>query len=237
MKFKYHYSTLCCLALLFSILPGCVRRRLTVRTKPAGAEVYVDSKYLGKSPISSSTLYYGTRQIEVVRDGFRTEKILRKITPPWYQIPPLDFVTETLWPWEIRDERVIDVAMVPQQPTTSDSLNENASQLRLQASQQAVTVAPGSNSGFVLPQGGTAEIPPGAAPSPRFDPAFDTNVPPAQMLNPPPPSVAPANRGGLVTPRTRIPEVGILPGGGYRQVVPDTVNEPPAYGNNLPYPN
>lgn len=231
MNVKNHYRKLCFAALLLTLVPGCVRRRLTVRTKPAGAQVYVDSKYLGKSPISSSTLYYGTRQVEVVRDGFRTEKILREITPPWYQIPPLDFLAETLWPWEIRDERVIDIAMVPQQPTTSEALNTNANQLRMQASQQAVTTVPGSNGGFVLP-GGTVDVPPAGAPLPGIDPAFPQGSPNAQVL--PPQNLAPANQGGLVTPRTRIPEVGILPGGGYK-VDPDSNGASTFDG--LRYPN
>ena len=192
-----------------SLLPGCVRRRLTVRTKPAGADVYVDSKYLGKSPISSSTLYYGTRQVEVVRDGFRTEKILRKFTPPWYQFPPLDFVTETLWPWELRDERVVDVTMVPQQPITGDALNANANQLRLQAAQQTVTVPPGATGGYV-PPGGSIE-----APSSNVAPGFQPSPPPVNTQTPPPASISP-NLGGLLVPGNRIPEVGILQGGGYR---------------------
>ena len=75
-------------------------------------------------------------------DGYRTEKVLRKLSPPWYQLPPLDFVTETLWPGEIRDERIIDITMVPEQPVASEELNARANTLRLQAAQGMATGLP-----------------------------------------------------------------------------------------------
>jgi PEGA domain len=130
------------LALALVANSGCLRRRMTVRTNPAGAQVYVDRQLIGTSPASTSFLYYGTRHIEVVADGYRTEKVLRKLSPPWYQLPPLDFITETLWPGEIRDERIIDITMVPEQPVASEELNARANTLRLQAAQGMATGLP-----------------------------------------------------------------------------------------------
>ncbi len=79
------------LASLCIMLPGCVRRRMTVRTNPAGAMVYVDRQPIGKTPASHSFTYYGTRHFEIVKDGYRTEEFLRTFNPPWYQIPPSIF--------------------------------------------------------------------------------------------------------------------------------------------------
>ena len=86
------------LVLILLVNSGCLRRRMTIRTNPPGAQVYVDRQYIGLSPISSSFTYYGTRHIEVIANGYRTEKVLRNLNPPWYQLPPLDFISETLWP-------------------------------------------------------------------------------------------------------------------------------------------
>src|SRR5947207_3628296 len=69
---------------------GCVRRRLTVRTNPPGAQVFVDDQEIGTTPCSSAFVYYGTRKITIMKDGYRTETIFQKIPPPWYEIPPLD---------------------------------------------------------------------------------------------------------------------------------------------------
>ena len=117
-----------CLALC--LCAGCVRRRLTVRTQPAGAQVFVDNQEIGTTPCSASFLYYGTREIKVVKEGFRTETIFQKVYAPWYQIPPLDFVTESVWPLEIRDERIVDVQMVPEEIVPQPVLLERAQALR-----------------------------------------------------------------------------------------------------------
>jgi hypothetical protein len=103
--------------------------------------VYVDKQPIGLTPVSTNYTYYGTRNIEIVRDGYRTEKFLRKIRPPWYEIPPLDFVSETLWPFEMRDERIIDVQMTPDPVIANEALISTGEQLRLQAS-QGVAVSP-----------------------------------------------------------------------------------------------
>jgi hypothetical protein len=74
------YQANCFVGLLFCLLllsSGCVRKRMTFRTNPSGAMVYVDKQPIGLTPVSTNFTYYGTRNIEVVRDGYRTEKFLR----------------------------------------------------------------------------------------------------------------------------------------------------------------
>lgn len=117
-----------CLVCLSS--SGCVRRRLTVRSFPAGAQVFVDNQEVGITPCSASFLYYGTREIKVVKDGYRTETLFQKLNPPWYQIPPLDFVTENVVPREIRDERIVDVQLVPEEIVPQQKLLDRAQSLR-----------------------------------------------------------------------------------------------------------
>ena len=92
---------------------GCVQRRMTVRSNPPGALVYVDDYQIGTTPVSTDFVYYGTRKIRLIKDGYDTLTVQQPFPVPWYEIFPLDFVTENLWPWEIRDERVVDLAMVP----------------------------------------------------------------------------------------------------------------------------
>lgn len=198
---------------------------MNVRTNPAGAAVFVDKQYIGTSPAATSFTYYGTREIEVVKDGYQTARVLRTIQPPWYQIPPFDFFSETLWPREIRDERVIDVTMLPEQAATSEELQGRANSLRLQAAQGIATPlppsaisgidnGPGGLVGPVLPADSMPVLPP-----------YDPNLP----VLPPPTQTAPAGnapwRPGQILgnffqpggqPPQRIPEAGILQGGGYR---------------------
>ena len=79
---------------------------MTIRSNPPGALVYVDDYQLGTTPVSHDFIYYGTRKIRLVKDGYETLTVRQPFPIPWYEIFPLDFVTENLIPWEVRDERV-----------------------------------------------------------------------------------------------------------------------------------
>jgi hypothetical protein len=120
----------CLAALCLLTAPGCVRRRLTVRPNPPGAQVFVDNQEIGTTPCSASFVYYGTRSITIMKDGYRTEKILQKINPPWYELPPLDFVSENFVPREQRDERIVDVQLVPEEFVPQEKLLSRAQNLR-----------------------------------------------------------------------------------------------------------
>ncbi len=148
-------------------MTGCVRRRLTVRTQPPGAQVFVDDQEIGTTPCSSSFVYYGTRKVTLIKDGYRTETIYQKLNPPWYQIPPLDFVSENLLIRELRDERIVDVQMVPQEIVPQARLLERASALRNGALTGQITLPPGAASPppkISLP----GEWLPGGEPIPRY---------------------------------------------------------------------
>ena len=118
---------------------GCVRRRMTVRTNPPGATVSVDNQVIGTTPAATSFVYYGTRELRIEKDGYRTETVLRKINPPWYQLPGLDFISESLWPGEIRDERIIEVELVPKEIEKTDTVVDRADSLRSQSLTGMVT--------------------------------------------------------------------------------------------------
>ena len=131
------------LLLLIAVIPlmvsGCVRRRMTVRTNPPGATVSVDNQVIGTTPAATSFVYYGTRELRIEKDGYRTETIRRNIKPPWYEYPVLDFISETLWPGELRDERIIDVELVPKQLDPANDVVERADSLRTQSRTGIVT--------------------------------------------------------------------------------------------------
>jgi hypothetical protein len=128
------YATIAlCLAALCATQSGCLRRRLTVRTNPPGAQVFIDDQEVGTTPCSTAFVYYGTRKITLIKDGFRTETLYHRVSPPWYEYPPLDFFVENTVPQEIDDERLVDVQLVPQEEVHEGRLRERAESLRDQA--------------------------------------------------------------------------------------------------------
>lgn len=189
---------------LLAVTGGCVQRRMTVRSNPPGALVYVDDYQIGTTPVSTDFIYYGTRKIRLVKDGYETLTVRQPFPIPWYEIFPLDFVTENLWPWEIRDERVVDLAMTTTASTPPESVVARAEQARLAAGSLPalppvrVPVAPQP----VIVQPIPAP-PPLAQPAPFPQPL----PPPGGGLVLPPPSPSPMQ--GLQPPRQNAPSQGI----------------------------
>lgn len=156
--------------LLTLLQTGCLRRRMTIRSNPPGALCYIDNYEIGVTPCSTSFLYYGTREVRLVRDGYET--LVQKVTvpPPWYEIPPLDFFSENLTPFEVRDERTFNFTLTPQVIVPTEQLLDRAEGLRRSAQPPAAggPLAAGPSAAPVF-QGppvevGPETIPPGGQP-------------------------------------------------------------------------
>lgn len=131
------FRTWLLLLLAISSLGGCVRRRLTVRSTPPGALVFIDGQEIGRTPVSTQFTYYGTRNFRLVKDGFETISVNQRFPTPWYQVPPLDFVSENLVPREIRDERAVNFELVPKANVSMEDVLIHGEQLRSQVRQPA----------------------------------------------------------------------------------------------------
>ena len=191
--FRYCTSRFALFGLLAAaaLLAGCVQRRLIVRSNPPGARVIVDDTYeMGITPVAFNYTYYGTRKIKLIRDGYETLTVYQALPAPWYQWPGLDFITENLIPWEIRDERVVEYQLRPQAVVPTAQLLQRAQQLRRQSH-------PG---GLPAPVASPPRNPAPSGPRPAVPGPSDSSpyVPPGGF-GPPgngPPPGPPATRGG-----------------------------------------
>lgn len=117
-------------------LCGCnsTFRRLTIRSDPPGALVILDGKEVGYTPYSTDFIYYGTRELTLVKDGFRTMTRQIRVAAPWYQIPPLDFFSDNLLPVKITNRQEFAFALEPVNPNdpalSVESLLNRANGLR-----------------------------------------------------------------------------------------------------------
>ncbi len=158
---------------------GCVRRRMTIRSNPVGATVYIDDQQIGTTPVSTPYTYYGTRKIQLVKDGYETLTVKQKFKPPWYQIPPLDFFSENLVPYEFRDERIVDFEMTTQPVVPTQELLGRANQLRqATAAGYTVPVPPSDGATDTVEPNSALSVPPArGSRNPFYPPAFDPNSP------------------------------------------------------------
>ena len=132
--------------LLISLGSGCVQRRMMIRSHPEGALVYLNGQELGRTPIATNFTYYGDFEVKLVKDGYETETIIQPVPWPWYQIPPLDFVSENLVPTKIRDQRTLSFNLRPKVAHSSEQIGAAAEQLRT-ASRSAVGLQPAATFG------------------------------------------------------------------------------------------
>jgi len=118
--------------LLFS---GCVIRSLTIRSEPTGAPVYLDEREVGRTPVTVEFDHYGTREVRVGPVADEKERItygeqveMVKTPVPWYEYFPLDFFSELIIPWTIRDQHVVDVKL-PRKDTSEAATEQEVNKL------------------------------------------------------------------------------------------------------------
>ncbi len=131
-----------CTTLAISSL-SCVTRTLTIRTDPPGAQVFVDDKLIGESPVEMKFTHYGIRKIVIEKrdyDGkliYERETVFAKVSPPYYQVFPFDFVTDVVVPIDIKDKRVLSFKLRPKKfrpmSEVTEELLKNAEELRTRA--------------------------------------------------------------------------------------------------------
>jgi hypothetical protein len=112
---------------------GCMHRRLTIRSDPPGAAVLVDGEEIGYTPVSFDYTYYGTREIRLIKDGYQTLTTQVKLSTPWYQILPLEFVTDNFALTKINDRREVSYALARENIEPSQEIENRANNLRSEA--------------------------------------------------------------------------------------------------------
>lgn len=120
------------LATLWSCQAGCnsVKRRIIVRTQPEGALVSIDRQPIGYSPVSVPFTYYGTREIQLEKDGYQTIRVTERLAPPVYDSFPLSFLSENFSLRERRDNREMDFQLVAKEQVNESQLIDRANQTR-----------------------------------------------------------------------------------------------------------
>ncbi len=175
---------------------------MIVRSNPPGAVVYIDDYEIGTTPVATNFTYYGKRKIRLVKNGYETLTVMQPVPAPWYQIIPLDFITENLIPGKIHDTRTLDYPLAPQLIVPSEQLLDRAEGLRREThSSGVVQTSPPLRAGPPPRGASPAGIAPSAIPNTIAPPAGASQpvapgaTGPAPSFSPPP-SAWPPSSGG-----------------------------------------
>ncbi|QGJ71148.1 PEGA domain-containing protein [Planctomycetales bacterium 10988] len=175
---------------LILISMGCVKRRLMIRSQPPGAVVYVDKTQVGVTPVAVNFIYYGTREVRLELDGYEPIVDQVQVSPPWYEVPPLDFFSENVVPVNLRDVRNLNYRLQPRYVLPTGQILSRGDQLR-QAGRGGTpagfppVVAPSSIPQTPAVPGPTPVLPPAEAippgtpypPGPQVNPGMNTQPP------------------------------------------------------------
>jgi len=160
------------------LMAGCVERRFVITTDPPGAIVNDEKGMpIGGTPADKQFTYYGKYVFTVMRDGYQTAIVEEDVKAPWYEWFLIDFVSENLVPWVIRDVRYVHVPLQPIQMVPAEQVLQQAEILRQR----------GQGIGTQLP----------IIPGPPIPVAGGQDVPPPVGINPTPPVGAPLPPAGI----------------------------------------
>ena len=119
--------------LLCLMQTGCMHRRITIHSDPPGALVKVDGRVIGYSPTSFDFTWYGTREVQLLKDDYETQTQQIRISPPWYQRFPLDFFSDNFAGIQVKDHRQISIRLQPAQRQSSTDIIQRGRSLRSEA--------------------------------------------------------------------------------------------------------
>ncbi|MFP4052617.1 MAG: PEGA domain-containing protein [Phycisphaerae bacterium] len=111
------------------LLTGCVEREMLVTSEPAGAIVYISDVEVGRTPVKVNFTWYGDYDIMLRKDGFETLKTHANLTPPIYELPPLDLLS-AIAPWTYHDKRYLHFEMSKLNLPEDEELIRRAEQMR-----------------------------------------------------------------------------------------------------------
>lgn len=114
---------------------GCVERLLAIHSDPPGAAVYLDGEKVGTTPCEVPYTWYGTRSVVLELRGFTLVRQDVVLSPPWWQIIPLDFITDVLIPFVLRDRMSVSYTLdpAPVSPEEVHTVLDRADELRRKA--------------------------------------------------------------------------------------------------------
>lgn len=75
---------------------GCVERRLLITSEPSGALVYLNDQEVGRTPLEVPFTWYGTYDVRLEREGYRTLQTQQTAEQPWWEKPGPDLFAEAL---------------------------------------------------------------------------------------------------------------------------------------------
>ncbi len=130
MRQRTRQTTLILLCLAMILLPGCVERKLLLRSDPPGAVIDLNGQPAGLTPTDVPFLTYGSFEIVAHAPGYQRLRTTAEVEPPWWQHMPFDFFAESVWPFTLTDTHPIELELEPFSLADEEGLDAREETLR-----------------------------------------------------------------------------------------------------------
>ncbi len=97
-------------------LSACVTRTIVVESDPPGAQVWINERLVGPTPVEVEFITHGRHKFRLQKEGFRELTAREMVRAPIYQWIPLDLVFEYLLPFKLEDRHRFRYPLSPQPP-------------------------------------------------------------------------------------------------------------------------
>lgn len=119
---------------LFCLCSGCVERKLTIITEPAGALVALNDEEIGTSPVTVGFEWYGDYSVRITKEGFQTLNTHQNLKRPLRDRAPFDLLDD-MFMTRI-DEYTWTFKLEPYQQIQKDQLIDQAVKMQKQTAEE-----------------------------------------------------------------------------------------------------
>ena len=113
-----------------ALCTGCVEQRYVITSDPPGAAVYRNGNLIGYTPVDDTFVYYGKYHFTLVKDGYETLQVDQDVPAPIYEYIGLDFLSEVLYPFNLRDVQRFNYSLREAQSPAKGDVLTRGQQLR-----------------------------------------------------------------------------------------------------------
>lgn len=110
------------------LLAGCVERRISITSEPAGALVHLNDQEVGRTPLTVPFTWYGTYDVRLEADGYQPLWTEAKAKQPLWDLPGPDLIAEAIP--DAKSEIKWHFVMEPKGEIDSDAVRARAIRMR-----------------------------------------------------------------------------------------------------------
>ena len=117
----------CVWTVLLLSAAGCTSRGLTITSNPPGAEISINHRVVGVTPLRVGFEHYGTYRIELRKEHYQVLVKEAAINPPIYGYDPPAFFADNIIPARLNDELYLHYVLTPiGNPPAGDEIEKDS---------------------------------------------------------------------------------------------------------------